>query len=268
MEPGRPAIRFDVTARTLLLALLAVAGAWLLVKLWFVFILVTISLVIAAALHPLVAGLERHSVPRTLALVVIFFWLTAVVVAICVLTIPALVHEVTASVEKLPALQAELARRMQDSRLLAPLAESVQKLKAAELGAVVGAHLIDVGSRMVMFIGESLTVLFLALYILAGREREQAGVFSVVPRRYHLRLARILLNLRTIVGGYVRGQVITSAAMAVFTFVLLTVLGVDNALALAVFAGLTNVIPFVGTVLGAIPVVLASLAKGMPTAIL
>ena len=63
--------------------------------------------------------------------------------------------------------------------------------------------------------------------------------------------ARILLNLGTIVGGYMRGQLITSASIFVFTFGLLLVCKVPNALVLATFAGLTDVIPFVGGLLAA-----------------
>jgi len=44
-----------------------------------------------------------------------------------------------------------------------------------------------------------------------------------------------MMNLETIVGGYIRGQVITCVLMAVFTFILLAVCGVPNALAIAVF---------------------------------
>ena len=52
------------------------------------------------------------------------------------------------------------------------------------------------------------------------------------------------MRLETIVGGYLRGQVITSLAIGIFTFGLLSVTRVPNAIALAAFAALTDVIPF------------------------
>ena len=72
----------------------------------------------------------------------------------------------------------------------------------------------------------------------------------------------MVISLEAIVGGYIRGQVVTSVLIAIFTFVLLTVLGVPNALALAAFAGFTDVIPFVGGVLATAPAALASLSRG------
>src|SRR5205085_8555033 len=73
-------------------------------------------------------------------------------------------------------------------------------------------------------------------------------------------------NLELIVGGYVRSQLITSAAIAAFTFLLLTVCGVSHALSLALLAGLADVVPFVGGLLAAVPVVLSALPRGLPVA--
>ena len=107
-----------------------------------------------------------------------------------------------------------------------------------------------------------MSALFLALYIMIDRDRLRGGLFAVVPRALHVRLSRILMNLETIVGAYIRGQMLTSVLMSVFTFVLLTACGVENALALAVFAGLADVLPYVGALLSVGPAVLAALARG------
>ena len=84
----------------------------------------------------------------------------------------------------------------------------------------------------------------------------------MVPRSHHVRLSRIMLNLETIVGAYIRGQLITCLLIAVFSFVLLVVFGVPNALALAVIAGIADVLPYIGAFLSIGPMVLAALASG------
>jgi predicted PurR-regulated permease PerM len=95
----------------------------------------------------------------------------------------------------------------------------------------------------------------------------QGVLYALVPRRYHMRLARILQNLEVIVGGYVRGQLITCVAIGIFTFLLLTVLHVPNALALALVAALADVIPFIGGLLATTPAVLSALPQGLPVAL-
>jgi len=76
-----------------------------------------------------------------------------------------------------------------------------------------------------------------------------------------------VMNLETIVGAYIRGQALTSLLMSAFTFVLLEACGVENALALAVFAGLADVLPYVGALLSVAPAVLAALARGPGVAV-
>jgi predicted PurR-regulated permease PerM len=83
-----------------------------------------------------------------------------------------------------------------------------------------------------------------------------------------MRLARILQNLEVIVGGYMRGQLVTSAAIGAFTFLLLVICEVPNALSLALFAAVADVIPFIGGLLAATPAVLAALSQGLPVAVL
>jgi predicted PurR-regulated permease PerM len=109
---------------------------------------------------------------------------------------------------------------------------------------------------------------FLALYTMIDRDRLRGGLFAVVPRSHHIRLSRVLLNLETIVGGYIRGQIITSGLMAVFVFALLTACRIPNAIALAVFAGMADVLPYIGTFLSVGPATLAALSRGPGIAVI
>jgi predicted PurR-regulated permease PerM len=76
-----------------------------------------------------------------------------------------------------------------------------------------------------------------------------------------------MLNSETIVGAYLRGQLITCVLIGVFTFVLLKVCGVDNALALALFAAVADILPYIGAVLSIVPAVLAALFVSPTTAL-
>ena len=71
-----------------------------------------------------------------------------------------------------------------------------------------------------------------------------------------------MMNLETIVGAYIRGQLVTCLLIAIFSFVLLVACGVPNAMALAVFAGVADVLPYIGALLSIGPMVIAALARG------
>ena len=62
-----------------------------------------------------------------------------------------------------------------------------------------------------------------------------------------------------VLGGYLRGQVITWLIIGTYTFILLQIVGVPNPLAFAVFAAFADSIPLVGAFIAVIPPVAASL---------
>jgi predicted PurR-regulated permease PerM len=179
-----------------------------------------------------------------------------------VLTVPRLVAQLTELVDRMPQTQTWLAERLQQSRWSAPLAQSVRNTRAPELIANGARTAISYSPQIAVVVGGALSAAFLALYVLIDRDRLRGGLFALVPRHQHVRLSRILLGLETIVGGYVRGQVITSALITVFTFVVLTIAGAEHAIAFAVFAGLTDVFPYVGALLATGPAVIAVVGKG------
>jgi predicted PurR-regulated permease PerM len=144
---------------------------------------------------------------------------------------------------------------------------SIRSLPVEDLTARAGSSLLNYSTVIMSAIGYAVTTMFLAIYLLADPVRSKTLLFAVVPRRHHIKLARILIELKVIVGGYMRGQLITSGAITVFVFVLLKAFGVENALAIAIFAGLTDVIPFVGGMIASAPVIAAVAGRG-PVAML
>jgi len=261
------ALRIDISTRTLVKLVAVAAVIWLLSELWYVLVLITIALVLVGTLNPMVVWLEGRRVPRTLALIIIFLGMLGMLFLIGLVTVPPLVSQLADAMGKAPAWQERIAEQMRRSHLFRPLAESVRSFRIAESMGAIGEHVLAMSSRLLVIVGEGITVIFLAMYLISGREREQGALFALVPRRYHVRLARIIMHLETIVGGYVRGQVITSILMTIFTFILLSIFGVQGSLALAVFAGLTDVLPFIGGLLAGTPAVLAALGVGLPAAI-
>ena len=156
---------------------------------------------------------------------------------------------------------------LQQRDITAPLARALQNAGLPQTLAHIDGYLVGSAPRAVTALGWAVTTLFLSFYLLADGKRTQGALYAIVPRDYHMRLARILQNLETIVGGYMRGQLITSVAIGLFTYLLLFICGVPNALSLALFAAVVDVIPFIGGLLATAPAVLVALSRGLPTAL-
>jgi len=247
--------------------LLVAASLWLLIRLWPVLLAVVAALVVAGTLSPAVRWLEERRVSRGLGIAIVFTSFLVLGVLAAVLTIPTLVTQAASLLEHEPALRAQLSDALATHHLTIPLARWLRGLPADALTSAVGAGAVAVSMRAFEVVAYGLSALFLALYVLIDRDRLRGGLFAVVPRSHHIRLSRIMASLETIVGSYIRGQMLTSLLMSVFTFVLLTACGVKNALALAAFAGLADVLPYIGPVLSVGPAVLAAIPRGTVIAV-
>jgi predicted PurR-regulated permease PerM len=252
----------EIRPRTMLVAAGVIGGLWLVVRLWPVLLVVSVSLVVVGTLNPIVGALQRRGLGRGMAVAATLLTLLALLAGVALVTLPALWAELSHFLHDLPELQARAATWLERSAFTTPLAESIRNADPGKLFVGSSREAVAMSSAFGARLGYAATTVALAVYVLVDPERSQGALYSIVPRQYHVRLARVLLNLETIVGGYVRGQLLTSAAIGVFVFALLTAFRMPNPLAFAVFAAAADVIPFVGGALTLVPIAFGALPHG------
>jgi len=257
------AIRVEITPRTMIYLLLVIAGLWLFIRLLPVALMLVVALMIVGTLGPAVVWLEQRGVRRGAGIAIVFTALFVSTVLIFVLTIPELVNQVRSLIGMEPALRERVAEWFARSPLTASLADAMRNVRYDLIIKSSAVTVLTFSTRVVEGVAYGVGAIFLALYMMLDRDRLRGALFALVPRTHHIRLSRILANLETIVGGYIRGQAITSALMAVFLFVLLTACGIPNALVIAVFGGLADVLPYIGIFLTMGPAVAAALPFGV-----
>ena len=263
-EPAEPrrSLRIEIAPRTIVWILVSIGAVWLAVQLWTVIVVLVVALVLVGTFDPLVAWLERRGLKRGRALALIFFVMALAFGAVLLVTIPPLVTQLQHMIEDAPNERRKVIAFLQQYKWTTPFWKSLKAVPLDDLVVGAGNRLLGYSSQILTGIGYAITTLFLSLYLLADPWRAKSVLYALVPRHHHVKLAKILIELKTIVGGYMRGQLITSVAITVFTFGLLTVLKVDDALALAMFAGLTDVIPFIGGYVASAPAIIAVSGHG------
>lgn len=266
-EPEKRSLRIELAPRSIVYVLLAVLGVWVAWQLWTVFVVVAIALVMVGTLDPMVAWLEKRGLGRGRALALIFILITLVIAAAAFASIPPLLSQLQKMIEDLPKQRQKLIDWMDQYKSLQSFSKTVKEVPVNDIVARAANVLLGYGQDLLIGFGYAITTTFLAIYLLADPRSAKSMLYAFVPRHHHVKTAKIILELKVIVGGYMRGQVITSVAAAIFMFVLMTVLGVEDALAIAVFAGLTDVIPFVGGYVASAPAVIAVAGRGSATMI-
>ncbi|MBU3028809.1 AI-2E family transporter [Paracoccus marinaquae] len=107
----------------------------------------------------------------------------------------------------------------------------------------------------------------MALFLALDGPLYRNGALRLVPPAYRNRMARIVDEIGQALGRWMSGQALDMAIVAVAIGLGLWLLGVPLALLLGVIAGVTNIIPYIGPFLSAVPAVLFGLTQGPDLAV-
>ncbi|MHB8276932.1 MAG: AI-2E family transporter, partial [Candidatus Humimicrobiaceae bacterium] len=100
----------------------------------------------------------------------------------------------------------------------------------------------------------------LGFYILKDTDIIIRTFIKIIPQKYKLQSVTIINKINNVFGKYVRGQMIISLIIGTLCTIVLLILKVDFAVLLGFMAGIFNLIPFLGPVIGAIPAALTALS--------
>ena len=248
-------------------ALALVLGVVMLATLWLLarpLLLLALGITIAEALSPLVAWLSRR-MPRGVAVVLVFLALTAVAVGLGWIVIPGLVGQAQAISDRLP----DVLERAQGwlERFDLPAAEDLVSTLTSQIGGVAST-LVSLPALIFTSFFELLFILFIALYWLIETPAMLRFLRSLFPQGQGERVIGVLQEMGQAMGGFVRGTAIDAAAVGALTYVGLTIIGLDLALTLSILAGLLEVIPVLGPILAAIPMLIIALLESPTQALI
>ncbi len=232
-----------------------------------------ISVVIAATLAPIVAGAQRLRIPRWLAVVLVYLFLIAGFTGLGLLIGPTVIAQIQRLTVSLPAYLEELRLLFEDLGARFGVAEPGLLEQLIDTQGLTGTVLRSFQQLLVRSVGLTRGIvggfinlilsLFISGYMIAGSKILLNGVVSVFPYPWNERLAEQIEPVGQRMGGYIQGRVVVSGILGIAITLGLRFLGLSEfALALGVISGITNLIPFVGPVLGSLPALVVAVAQG------
>ena len=231
--------------------LLAISLAGALGTLASVLLTIGVALFVAMALEPLLRRLQRYRLSRGAAIAVVFVGI-ALVIPVAVLQIAELVRAFPGyltSLQDQAWFQRVINASGQADLYEQLLAQARQWLANPNNLAIIGGGALAVGSGIVNAASGTLIVLVLTLYFLGCMDQIKAAVVRLSPAYGRPQVERVTNQLTESVGSYVSGMAILAVCNAIFTFILLTAIGVPFAALLGALALLVTMIPMIGSVL-------------------
>jgi predicted PurR-regulated permease PerM len=219
---------------------------------------------LAYALHPTVEKLAAYRVPRLLAVAIVEICALVAVAGLALLVVPILSKELPLLREQLPLLVERINGALSPwlTQMGINVALDLPSLKAfvlkyldANWDESFATALMSVrigGSILLTVVGYVVLIPVVLFFLLANWPEYMARLVNLVPPRLRDRVAGFVAECDTVLGQYLRGQLLVMFLMAAFYSVGLALFGFELAVPVGVFTGLAIFVPYVGFGIGLI----------------
>jgi len=246
------------------------ALAWILSFSGMVLTPLILAIVLSILLNPLVVMLERRGLGRTAAVVLVLSALAVLLATLLTLLAPVITHEFktlsglvqnetpATLLEKLKALLHQHLPWLNHPGIIAQITGRTEAFIQSLLnsGFQILPSIFPVAIALVL-------IPFMTFFLLKDGRRLKKSFIAMLPNHYFEMTVHLLHKIDCQLSNYIRGQMLVSLCIGSLAAAALALLGIPYFLLIGAVAGLANMIPYFGPIVGAIPgIILNVVAKG------
>jgi len=242
-------------------------SGWLVYSLSNIVTIIIISALISYILDPIASSLEARGLKRTLATIIIFLVFISLIIIIGWKIFPIVFRDLLAIQEKMDPNTTEnflsqIEIFVQQYFSFINISELNLQNEINDFVSGLTKQIVSFAADMVSVISTVVIIPFVTFFLLKdGRDMKKLFI-SYIPNRYFEMSLNVLHKVDQQLGGYLRGQFIEAFVVGILAIIALWILGIKYFILIGVFAGLANLIPYVGPVAGAVPAILVVIANG------
>jgi predicted PurR-regulated permease PerM len=237
------------------------------------------GVLVAYLVLPLVRWLNLRF-PLWAAITIVYAAIALLIALAFFLLTPTVTAEFHALVAAIPQMQQVVERYLSSTNnpiiahIPAPLRGYLVKIPtqvSTQLQGIASSLTMHVFPALVSFVNVlvlAFAIPIASIYMLAESTQAKRFFLRFVPETKRPAALDLLAEIDEVIGGFIRGQLIVAAVVAVLAIIALLVLHVPYAILIGAWAGITDVIPYVGPIAGAaVATFVALIANGWQNAV-
>lgn len=257
---------------TLVIVLVALSF-WLLYDFHQVLFILFVAIIMGTVIRPIVVWLHQRGLPRTAGVILVYILLLALLVGFGLLLFPLIAEQGATVAGAVP----EYYRSLRDWIVHFPN-QWIQRLggflPVTLSGQSAQQPIQQTGEEMMNSAGQALgyltsaahtiftatALLLLAFYWTLDGQRTIQSLLLLIPQNRRESIGELIGAMESKIGFYIVGQSVLCLIIGILALVAYLIIGLPNALVLALVAGLLEAVPMVGPLLGAIPAAVVALS--------
>ncbi|MGT2934677.1 AI-2E family transporter [Streptococcus castoreus] len=243
------------------------------------FAVIMLPLVISTILYyltkPLVDAISRLGSSRTTAIIIVFSLITFLFIWGVSGFIPMIQTQLTSFIEDLPKYVGKVnkeANKLLENEWLINYKPQLQDMlasasqKALDYAQSFSKNAIDWAGNFAGAVARITIAIiispFILFYFLRDSAKMKNGLVNVLPVKFRLPMSRVLGDINKQLSGYVQGQVTVAIVVGFMFSIMFSIVGLNYSITFGIIAGFLNMIPYLGSFLAMIPVIIMGLVQG------
>lgn len=264
------------TLRLIIIGAVFLLGAYVLYVVRGIMLPFVLAIILSYILNPLVVSLENLKFSRISSLVIIYIIGMLALTVAFVYGIPVIVRELTELGSAIPRITLEIQgfiSSVYDRYRNIPIPASINQvfnnsIKDAEIVLIQGIQttlntVLSFFSNLLSFILAPI----LAFYILKDWKHIGRRVMAFFPLKWRESLAGLGEDIDRVLTGFIRGNLLDAVIVGILTGIGLSLVGMDYVILLSILTGITNLIPYFGAIIAAVPVLVLAFLKSTTLAL-
>ncbi|MBR2677964.1 MAG: AI-2E family transporter [Bacilli bacterium] len=227
-----------------------------------------IGFLIAWFFDPLVDWMQTKKLPRVVGCIIVYILLIGVMFLISYLFIPSLITQVKDFVRVAPTIFEEITDfalnlvKTFDSGNLVKTAEVKSEITnyVTNLGLSIGAdlpkYILTAGKSIISGGVNFVLGLMIGFYLLFDFDKVNANIFKFIPKDWQEGYIELTHRINTSLRSYVQGVLLVMLLVFLTQSIGLTLAGLEAPILFALFCAVTDIIPYFGPYIGAIPAII------------
>lgn len=250
--------------------ILVVFAFWLLYRFNQVVFSLFIAIVIGTVIRPPVGWLHKRGIPRVAGVILVYCLFVILLIGFALLLFPLVFEQGTVLVTAGPGYYQNLLRWMTNNpnQLIYHLSTALPTtIPGMDTVQQTGQEVFDSAGQAIVYMASlgKFILLALAIFLLAFHwtvdgPRNIQSLLLLIPQNRRESIADLIEAMESKVGFYIIGQSILCVLIGVMALIAYLLIGLPNALILALIAGILEAVPMVGPLLGAVPAALIALS--------
>ncbi len=232
------------------------------------------GIILAYILNPIIIKLENKGMKRLYASLLLFLGIIILIIILCYLLFPNLINQIKDISKSVPELVDKInifvnnfiSKFSNTSDFKINIKNEI-KFILEKLTKEFPKNCLNIFNNLFSFISCLALSLFIGFYISLDYDKFKDNIYILLPKKHRRKLKKLVKEINEDLFKFIKGTLLLTILVFIISLILFSIFKLKAPIFFALFISFTNIIPYIGPIIGGIPTVIIAFTQNSHTGI-